>query len=116
MDYIVNTCIAAAKETAGTKDRKKHVEHKDLKLLSLKQQKLRLDINSQTDKQKRADLKKERNRILKQIKKRKKQIEIEILEDKINLISLITNPERKAFEAVRSLHKKEQINVVVNND
>ena len=55
---IVNTCIAAAKETAGTKDRKKHVEHKDLKLLSLKQQKLRLDINSQTDKQKRVDLKK----------------------------------------------------------
>ena len=112
---IVHTCIEAAKETAGIKEKKKPLEHKDLELLSQQQQKLRLDINSQTDRQARVDLRKERNRVLKQLKKRKKQIEIEILEDKINLISLITNPDRKAYEAIRSLNKKEQINVVVNN-
>ena len=34
----------------------------------------------------------------------------------INIISLISNPDRKAYEAIRSLNKKEQINVVVDND
>ena len=115
-DNIVKTCLEAARETAGTKDRKKPLEHKDLEFLSQKQHKLRLDINSQTDTQKRSELRKERNRILKELKKRKKQIEIEILENKINLISLISNPDKKAYEAIRSLNKKEQINVVVDND
>ena len=38
------------------------------------------------------------------------------METKINFIKQFPNPERKAYEAIRNLNKKEQTNVVVTNE
>ena len=43
-------------------------------------------------------------------------MDIDNLEAKINYIKKFPNPERKAYEAIRNLNKKEQINVVVTNE
>ena len=74
---VVAVCTEAAEQTAGKVNNKSKnksfINNDQLKTLSEKQHKLRLDINSVKEKTSKETLKKERNKILKQIKKTKEK-------------------------------------------
>jgi hypothetical protein len=113
---IVETCTTCAINTAGQKPRNpKYIPDKELQHLSDIQHKLRLDINSTCDIEIRKSLKKERNRVLKSIKKLKKQKEVELLDKNIEHIKNCQNDSRRMYEAVRTIHKKEPDPVIVHN-
>ena len=97
-DKIVNACLIAGSEVLSKNEKESKSENQEIKRLSEKQKKLRLDKEACKDKSKRQALQRERNEILKEIhdKVRKEK------EDKIE--SLVTEVERHKNDSTRMYH------------
>ena len=67
-----------------------------------------IDINATKPGPKQKELKQERNRTLKELKKRKKQIEVERINKDIENVNKHINHSRKSYEAIRALNKKRE--------
>ena len=103
---ISEACIISAKETYGLIKNKRR-KHQDVELeeLSLKQKKLKQNIDSTRNKEKRKNMKKKRNKIMNNIKSRLKFLEDTKYEKELKEIEQ-KNDEQKCHAAVRLLKSK----------
>ena len=100
---IEDVCVTSA-ETLLRKDRpKEKFTSIELQTLCEKQQKLRKDINSLKDAEKRRTLKQERNRVQKQIKDFKRKENNRLLEEQIGEIEACKNDSKRLFATMRIL-------------
>ena len=105
---IVKTCIETAEETIGRKRTDKKSESKQIKNLSAMQKKIRNDINAISDPGKRADKRKERNKVLKEIHdtlQREQQKEIMRLVEEVETHK---DDSRRMFQVVKQLQRRKE--------
>ena len=113
----MKACIETAEETIGRKSSDKKSESAQIKNLSSMQKKLRNDINATSDPGKRAEKKKERNKVLKEIHdalQREQQTEIMRLVEEVERHK---DDSRKMFQVVKQLQRrKEKKKIIVNGE
>ena len=81
--YIADVCKDTGKEILGHKERKHKINDPELKELSQKNHKLHLDISASKDKNKRANLRAERKRTIKLIRKKISNHQSQVIEEKL---------------------------------
>ena len=105
-DTITDVCIKSAKEIYGiSRGNKKRHADKDLEEMSMKQKKLKLQIESSTNKDERRRVRKERNNVMNNIKARVKTLEDTKYEEELKEIEE-KKDEQRAYAAIRVLKSK----------
>jgi hypothetical protein len=104
-NLITNTCLEAGKKEFGIKEKVKHHEDDKLEELSTKQKALRMNIEAEKSTDKRKELKKERNKIQRNITKRISEIEEEKLNNQLKEIEE-ANDSQKCFQAIKAVTRK----------
>ena len=118
---VVESIKSAAKSTIGVKSRdlkKKAFQDDLLNEWSKEQQKIRMDILSCKNKERRREMKTERNRLLKSMRRRVRNLRMLMIQEKVAVIDQCKDS-AKQFEAiriVRDLGKTRQKLVVHNTD
>ena len=106
----------AARTTLGTvKVNKSKFNCPFIEAASQKQKKLRLQINNTKSEEKKAKLKKERNKLQHEIKTQISKLEAQRLDEKAEQIEALKDG-AQMFQAVRELTKTKQTNVVVKSN
>ena len=93
------------KKIIGCKKPSNRRNNAEIESLSKKQKDLRKKIECSTDKQKRTELKQERNKLLKAIHKLKKEEEENVAQELISDIEKHADDSRRMFDAVRILQR-----------
>ena len=110
---IKDACVTSA-ETLLRKDKpKEKFTSVDFQTLCEKQQKLRKDINSLKDAEKRKTLKQERNRVQKQIKDLIQKENNRLLEEPIDEIEACKNDSNRLFATMRILYRKHPSDLLI---
>ena len=104
---IVDTCITAAKETIGIRKNTKKSEDEEVVELSKQQLKLKNDINACKDKNRRAEMRRERNTILNKIHKRLQDIENKKTEQILEELENSKDDSTRMFKAIKLLKIQE---------
>ena len=114
-NIIKDACVTSTETHLG-KDRPKDKEKFtsiEFQTLCEKQQKLRRDINSLKDAEKRKTLKQERNRVQKQIKDLKRKENNRLLEEQISEIEACKNDSNRLFSTMRILYRKHPSDLLI---
>ena len=101
-DNITKACIDAATTTIP-KEKQKKSDNSEIAELSIKQKKIRLDINANKDKDKRVALRKERNQILKKIHITLAEEELAHINDLVSEVENSRNDSNQMYKAIRAL-------------
>jgi len=104
---ICNACHEAAEITIPKPDIKGKENIKEIEELSLKQRKIRNDIESTSDEKLRNILKQDRRTIQKTIRKLLQQKETEKLNAQLETIENIKDDSRKMFEAIKEINRQD---------
>ena len=105
-DLITEACLSSAEQYLK-RDTSRKSSNKDLQILSAKQQKIRLDMNAlKDDDPKKVKLRKERNKILNEMKKVKREEETRKLREQIDEIDSMKNDSNKLFATMRIMYRK----------
>ena len=102
--YIADVCKDTGKEILGHKDRKQKINDPELKELSHKSHKLHLDISVSKDKDKRANLRAERKRTIKLIRKNISSHQSHVIEEKLQQLETLKDDSNRYYHVLRSIN------------
>ena len=112
---IREVCTKIAQEALDRKDKNIKSQSKTVKYLSETQKKIKLEVEATKDKNKREDLKRERNKIIntlqKEIEKKGKK-----LNEKIEEIGKYKDDSNRMFQVIRQLQPKARKKILVYTD
>ncbi len=100
---ITNACLTAAKEILGSTERGKRINDERIQELSEHQKKLRNDMNATSDKEKRNNIRKERNKVLSRIHKIRQEQELNQIEEQTREVENSKSDSTQMYKAVRVL-------------
>ncbi len=116
-DAITSTCISIAGKTIKKAKNEKKSENPRIQELSENQKKIRQDINACKDKQKREDLRKQRNRELKEIHKLLAEEETNKVESLTEEIEKSKDDSTRMYKAIRAMQTtKRKKKLIVQGD
>ena len=103
---ICQACHEAAETTIPKPDKRGNFDIKEIEELSSKQKKLKNDIESTSDENRRKTLKKERKTIQKEIRSILQQKEKEKLDAQLEFIEQVKDDSQKMFQAIKEINKQ----------
>ena len=106
--YIADVCKDTGKEILGHKERKHKINDPELKELSQKSHKLHLDISASKDKNKRANLRAERKRTIKLIRKKISNHQSQVIEEKLQQLETFKDDSNRYYQVLRSINNNKR--------
>ena len=106
--YIADVCKDTGKEILGHKERNHKINDPELKELSQKSHKLHLDISASKDKNKRANLRAERKRTIKLIRKKISNHQSQVIEEKLQQLETLKDDSNKYYQVLRSINNNKR--------
>ncbi len=111
-----NACIEAAEEILGRKEKGKKRIDQEMEDLSQLQKKIRDDIEANTKKKDRENLRKQRNEIMNKLHQRKQKLDRESVIEKIEEIEKYKDDSNRMYQVVRQLQPKGKEQIIVNTE
>ena len=106
--YIADVCKDTGKEILGHKERKHKINDPELKELSQESHKLHLDISASKDKNKRANLRAERKRTIKLIRKKISSHQSQVIEEKLQQLETLKDDSNNYYQVLRSINNNKR--------